>query len=82
MSCRVEEKALKDKDPSTKWIGVRLTKQTFARWAAKIIPLVGGFVSGGISWMAFSTMSKRLRVHLESLRLAKISAPSVIPHNS
>ena len=58
---------------TAKWIGIRLTKQTFARWIAKAIPVVSGFISGGISWTSFSIMSKRLRVHLESLRLAKKS---------
>jgi hypothetical protein len=50
-----------------KWIGVRLTKQSFARVLAKILPIVSGFLSGGISWVSFSRMSKRLRERLETL---------------
>jgi hypothetical protein len=53
-----------------KWIGVRLTKQTFARWISKSIFLISGFLSGGISWVAFSKMCTRLRKHLEELPLA------------
>jgi hypothetical protein len=52
-----------------KWIGVRLTKTTFARYLSKVIPFVSGFISGAISWISFSFMSKRLRRHLEKLRL-------------
>ena len=51
-----------------KWIGIRLTKQGFARVISKGIPIVSGFVSGSITWIWFSAMSKRLRVHLETLR--------------
>jgi len=54
-----------------KWLGVRLTKQTLAKWIAKAIPVVSGFISGGISWVSFSTMSKRLRNHLEKLSLSE-----------
>lgn len=53
-----------------KWIGVRLTKTTFAKGIAKVIPLISGLISGGITWLSFSAMSKRLRVHLERLILA------------
>ena len=56
-----------------KWIGVKLTKETFSRFIAKAIPIISGFLSGGITWISFSLMSKRLRLHLESLRLAKTS---------
>lgn len=54
-----------------KWIGVKLTKNTFARFLAKVIPVLSGFISGSISWVSFSLMSKRLKKHLEKLRLAK-----------
>lgn len=55
----------------SRWIGIQLTKRTFARWVSKAIPVVSGFLSGGISWVSFSMMSKRLRLHLEELRLAR-----------
>lgn len=51
-----------------KWIGAKLTKQSFARILAKLIPIVSGFISGSITWVSFSVMSKRLRRHLEKLR--------------
>lgn len=51
-----------------KWIGIKLTKHSFARVLARVIPVVSGFISGGITWVSFSTMSNRLRKHLEKLR--------------
>jgi len=53
-----------------KWIGIKLTKDTFARYLSKVIPVVSGFISGTITWVSFSIMAKRLRKHLESLPLA------------
>lgn len=53
-----------------KWIGIRLTKQAFARIVSKAIPIISGFVSGTITWISFSIMAHRLRKHLESLPLA------------
>ncbi|HDP98444.1 MAG TPA: hypothetical protein ENN22_04570 [bacterium] len=50
-----------------KWIGIRLTKQSFARGLAKALPIVSGFLSVTITWVSFSTMSRRLRNHLETL---------------
>lgn len=53
-----------------KWIGIRLTKQGFARGLSKVVPILGGFISGTVSWVTFSKMSKRLRSHLSELYLA------------
>lgn len=57
-----------------KWIGIRLTKQSFARALSRVIPVLGGFISGLVTWLSFSTMSKRLCKHLESTRLHQDSA--------
>lgn len=53
-----------------KWIGIKLTKETFARYLSKVIPVISGFISGGITWISFSIMSTRLRRHLKNLPLA------------
>ncbi len=53
-----------------KWIGVQLTKDGFAKGIAKGIPLLGGLISGGITWFVFNKMSERLRSHLAELNLA------------
>jgi hypothetical protein len=54
-----------------KWIGIKLTKDTFARAVSKAIPVISGFISGGITYATFSTMSSRLHKHLEELPLHK-----------
>jgi len=53
-----------------KWLGVKLTKDTFAKTLAKVVPILGGLISGTVTWMAFSGMSTRLREHLERLPLS------------
>ena len=50
------------------WIGIKLTKESFAKAISKAIPIVSGFISGGITWISFSAMSRRLQKHLEELR--------------
>jgi hypothetical protein len=50
-----------------KWIGVQLTKETFARMLSKVVPLLGALVSGSITWISYSRMSTKLRQHLEVL---------------
>ena len=51
-----------------KWIGIKLTKESFAKAVSRVVPVIGGFVAGGITWVSFATMSKRLQSHLEELR--------------
>ncbi|AJH15534.1 hypothetical protein [Myroides profundi] len=48
-----------------KWVGVKMTKETFAKSVSKVIPLLGGVVSGGITYMTFKPMCKRLTAKLE-----------------
>lgn len=54
-------------------LGVQMTKQIFAKSAAKIVPLVGAVVSGSLTFATFMPMSKRLQKHLASLPLTKPS---------
>ncbi|HCA08143.1 TerB family tellurite resistance protein [Chryseobacterium sp.] len=56
-----------------KWIGIKITKDIFAKGVGKVIPLVGGAVSGGITYISFNAMSKKLQKHLhkEMLLLPK-----------
>ena len=58
-------------------LGVQMTKQIFAKSAAKIVPLVGAAVSGRLTFATFMPMSKRLQKHLASLPLTKPSDASV-----
>src|SRR5437016_7576005 len=52
------------------WIGIKLTKDSFARVLSKLVPILGGLISGTITWIAFTLMTNRLAIHLESLPLA------------
>jgi hypothetical protein len=54
-----------------KWIGVKITKTSFARILSKVVPIVSGLISGGMSWWSFSVMSKKLRLHLEGMQFSK-----------
>jgi hypothetical protein len=57
----------------SKWLGIKLTKEKFANVLAKAVPVVSGFLSGAMTWITFGKMSKKLRKHLEELRLAKVA---------
>ena len=53
-----------------KWIGIKLTKQSFARVASKAVPIVGGVVSASVTAVLMRTMARRLKNHLRKLRYA------------
>lgn len=53
------------------YIGVEMTKQTFARAVSKVVPVVGAAVSGGVTLATYLPMAKRLKNHLSSLELTK-----------
>lgn len=48
-----------------KWIGVKLTKDTFAKGLGKVIPILGGVISGGLTLAAFRPSAKRLQHKLQ-----------------
>lgn len=50
-----------------KWIGVKLTKDSFAKGVGKMIPFVGGVLSGGITLATFRPSAKRLQRHLQEV---------------
>jgi hypothetical protein len=53
-----------------KRIGIKLTDESFARYISRIIPILGGILSGTVTWISFSLMTSRLAAHLESSPLA------------
>ena len=53
-----------------KRIGIKLTEDSFARYLLRIVPILGGIISGTVTWISFSLMTSRLAAHLESLPLA------------
>lgn len=42
-------------------IGVKITKKTFAQGLSKVIPLLGGVISGGLTYASMKPMGTRLR---------------------
>jgi hypothetical protein len=53
------------------YIGVHMTKQTFAKSVSKAIPVVGAAVSGTLTFATYRPMAKRLKKHLSESELAK-----------
>jgi hypothetical protein len=50
--------------------GIRVTEDSFGRYLSRIVPILGGIISGTVTWISFSLMTSRLAAHLESLPLA------------
>lgn len=48
-----------------KWIGVKLTKDTFAKGLGKVIPILDGVISGGLTLATFRPSAKRLQHKLQ-----------------
>lgn len=53
------------------YLGVQMTKQTFAKTVSKAIPVVGAVVSGGLTLATYLPMAKRLKRHLAGLDLTR-----------
>lgn len=50
-----------------RYVGINLTKQTFAKGAAKVVPVIGGAVSGGMTYFSFKPGAQRLKAYLRNL---------------
>ena len=48
-----------------KWIGAKLTKESFAKTASKAVPILGAVVSGSITAVTYRTMALRLMEELK-----------------
>ena len=55
-------------------IGVQLTKETFAKTVSKVVPVIGGAVSGGLTYATFKPGAERLRKYLRSLPMSGVEA--------
>ncbi|WP_430883324.1 SHOCT domain-containing protein [Fusibacter sp. JL216-2] len=44
-----------------KYLGINLTKKSFAKGVSKVIPFVGGVVSGGLTFASLSNMGEKLQ---------------------
>ncbi len=53
-------------------LGVKMTKEMFAKGVGKFVPVLGGVVSGTLTYATFKPMSWRLKDHLEKLPTADV----------
>lgn len=49
------------------WIGINMTKESFAKGLGKVLPLVGAPISATITYYTFRPMARRLKRHLDDL---------------
>lgn len=54
----------------SKWFGVKMTKEVFAGFFKKAIPVIGGVVGGGITYASFKPCCDRLRKTLKDTMLS------------
>lgn len=59
-------------------IGVNLTKQSVGKAASKVVPVVGGIISGGLTFVSLNAESHRLKDHLKNLPPARAVCEIVI----
>ncbi len=50
-----------------RYIGINLTKKGFAQGVSKVIPLIGGVISGGMTFVSLQSQSYCLKKHLREL---------------
>lgn len=64
-------------------IGVNLTKQTFAKTVGKVVPVIGGAVSGGLTYASFKPGAEHLRQYLRALPVSGVNGiPEATSDNS
>lgn len=54
----------------SKWFGVKMTKEVFAGFFKKAIPLVGGVIGGGITFVSFKPCCDKLKHSLQNTMLS------------
>lgn len=57
-----------------KWIGIKLTRETFAKGAGKVIPLIGAPVSAALTYWTFKPMATKLKRQLDSNLESKLKS--------
>lgn len=65
-----------------RFIGVSITKQSVGKAASKVVPVIGGVISGGMTFVSLSVESKRLREHLVTLPPTKSDDEIVIDESA
>lgn len=53
-----------------KWFSVKMTKEVFAGFFKKVIPVVGGVIGGGITFLSFKPCCDKLKASLQNTMLS------------
>ncbi len=53
-----------------KWFGVKMTKEVFAGFFKKAIPVIGGVIGGGITYVSFKPCCDKLKTSLQDTLLS------------
>ena len=48
-----------------KWIGIKLTKDSFSKGISKVIPLIGAPISASLTYWTFKPMANKLKRYLD-----------------
>lgn len=48
-----------------KWLGISMTKSTFAKGLSKVVPVISGLISGGLTYVTFKPSAKKLKKKLK-----------------
>jgi len=51
-------------------LGIKMTREVFAKSVSKMIPIIGGFASGAVTLATYRPMSIKLKTHLSTLSIA------------
>lgn len=65
----------------SKWFGVRMTKEVFAGFFKKAIPVAGGVIGGGITYVSFKPCCDRLKSVLEDTLLSNPDHQETVEEN-
>ena len=55
---------------TAKWFGVKMTKEIFSGFFKKAIPVAGGVIGGGITYLSFKPCCERLKSSLMDTKLS------------
>ncbi len=58
---------------TAKWFGVKMTKEVFTGFFKHAIPVVGGVIGGGLSYMSFKPCCDKLKVSLQDTLLSNLA---------
>ncbi len=51
-------------------VGAKMTKDIFAKGVSKIVPVIGGVASGGLTYVTYRPMANKLKKYLSGLEVA------------